>query len=106
MDAMSWQLISLDAFNTSFSQHFESGPVSTIGQLTISSYHDETDPNDSHAGFDNCEFIDDNGIQRSRILNSIGSFSQNNMVRVDFSGFVGNGGTTFMMNLFFWPGVS
>jgi hypothetical protein len=97
-----WPISADSSFAPTFSEHLEFPPNNTIGQITVSSYHDETDPNDSHAGFDNLEFIDENNIQRSRSLPSAAGFSQNSLVRADFSGFAGNGAATFMVNLFFW----
>jgi hypothetical protein len=89
----------------SFSDHIEIPPRSTIGQATLSGYLDQTDPNASHISFTHCEFIDDDGVQRSADLNHTNAFSRNRLVRVDLLASGINGEFEFLINLFFWPSV-
>ncbi|PTB24216.1 hypothetical protein C9I56_34980 [Paraburkholderia caribensis] len=67
-------------------------------------YFDETDPNISQLTFDSCEFIDDDGIQRTQQIDDI-AFVRNKMVRVDYTIAVLDGKASFIINLFFWPRV-
>ena len=107
MDGMRWHTNSFasDDGYASASEHIEIPPTSTIGQISLSGNYDHTDPNLGSTAFTSCEFIDDDGVQRTQQLSGA-SFSRNKMVRVDFSVFVDSGATDYIVNLFFWPDVS
>ena len=107
MDGMiyHWNYVHNSDGVSSTSDHVEIPPTATIGQITISGNYDHTDPNLCEASFISCEFIDGNGVQRTRQL-GVNSFSQNGLVRVDFQLVVDSGASGDVMNLFFWQSVS